>query len=255
MTVAGYDPSGGAGVLADVRTIADMGCYGIAAITSVTFQNTRHVQGASHLHQDAVSGQMRALLDDFEVAAIKTGMLPTASIVEEVALLVAQKKVPILVVDPVIVSSSGYQLIEADALEAMKELLLPLATVVTPNHQEAAALTGMKVGEQHEAELAGSRLRQTGARAVLITGGDASAKDVLLDCAGTVIYSGEFVESTNTHGTGCTFSSALACLLARSVSLRDAVTQAKRYVEIAIRSAPQVGGGRGPLGQVQGFSY
>ncbi|HXU34756.1 MAG TPA: bifunctional hydroxymethylpyrimidine kinase/phosphomethylpyrimidine kinase [Blastocatellia bacterium] len=250
MTIAGFDPSGGAGILADIKTIAAFDCFGVAAVTSLTFQNTMGVAGAHHQSIDTVRRQIATLFDDFEIAAIKTGMLPTREIVVEVASIIKAKSVPIVVVDPVLVSSSGFRLVEEGVAEALRSDLFPLASLVTPNISEAQLLSGEEIKDLPGGRLAAELILAMGPDAVLITGGDAesdSATDLLFDERGSGTYSAERIKSRNTHGTGCTLASALACLLARGHELRTAIPIAKRYVVEAMLSAPDLGHGHGPL--------
>ncbi len=250
LTIAGFDPSAGAGVLADIKTIAAFRCYGAAVVTSVTHQNTRGVFGADHLSDTSVTSQLRALFDDFQISSIKTGMLPSREVIEAVAATLSEKNIPHLVVDPVIRSTSGYDLIDKRAVRSLIEKLFPLASVVTPNRAEAELITGTRI-ENAEAMMKAARvIGDLGARAVLIKGGDMegqTAVDLLLDESGENFYSAQRVHSRNTHGTGCALSSALACLLALGYPLREAVSIAKRYITQAIRSAPGLGQGHGPL--------
>ena len=249
MTVAGFDPSAGAGVLADIKTISAFGCYGIAAVTSVTLQNTQMLAGACHQTPASLRQQMSMLFDDFDVTAIKTGMLPTEDIVKEVATLVSGRSLHV-VVDPVLKSTSGQELADERATEALLKDLLPLSSVVTPNVTEAERLSGIVIRDRRSMEQAASELRSRGAGAVLITGGDSESDnclDMLLDDQGTAIYDSERVQSRHTHGTGCSLASAIACLLARGRSLRESIPVAKLYITQAILNAPQVGHGHGPL--------
>lgn len=250
MTVAGLDPSGGAGILADIKTIAAFGCYGVAAVTSITFQNTRGIVGANHQNADTVRRQMEALFDDFEIAAIKTGMLPTREIVAEVAGIIKSKSIPIVVVDPVLKSTSGFDLVQDDVTEAIRTELFPLASLITPNVAEAQIFSGDPIHNLADAQRVAQMIRAMGPRAVLITGGDAvsnSSTDILVEDRGSEVYNIERVESQNTHGTGCTLASALACLLAKGRDLRDAIPIAKQYIVEAILAGPCVGHGHGPL--------
>jgi hydroxymethylpyrimidine kinase/phosphomethylpyrimidine kinase len=226
------------------------GCFGVAAVTSLTYQNTTGVFGAEHQPREVVGRQLKALFDDFPIAAIKTGMLPTREVIEEVAAAVASRPAAPLLVDPVIRSTSGYDLIDDGASRALIEKLFPLASVVTPNIKEAEQLTGLQITDLHGLGHAAEAILAMGARAVLIKGGDRSgeeARDFLMDAEGSLLYSAKKIPSTNTHGTGCTLSSALACLLAMGYSLRQAVPVAKKYVVEAIRTAPGLGSGFGPL--------
>src|SRR5690349_2925542 len=187
LTIAGFDPSGGAGILADIKAIAAMGGYGVAAITSLTFQNTLGVFGAAHQTRETVRRQVEPLLADFTIAAVKTGMLPDAEMIDEVAALIAAQRLAPLVVDPVVRSTSGFDLIDDEALAALVEQLFPLATVVTPNAAEAERLTGIRITGLDAMREAAIAIRAMGARAVLIKGGDMTAEtatDLLLDDAG-----------------------------------------------------------------------
>jgi hydroxymethylpyrimidine/phosphomethylpyrimidine kinase len=249
LTIAGFDPSGGAGVLADIKTISRFGCFGVAAVTSLTLQNTRGVFGAYHQTAEAVTGQLGVLFDDFDISAIKIGMLPSREVVLAVAELIRLKAVPHIVVDPVVRSTSGADLIDEDSLQAIVEHLLPLASVVTPNAMEAGRIGGHPVHNREQMERAARNILELGPRAVLVTGGDIEgefATDLLVD-GGVTEYRSERVRSKDTHGTGCTLSSALACLLARGHSLNESIPIVKRYLVEAIRSAPGLGQGHGPL--------
>ncbi|MEK6408301.1 MAG: bifunctional hydroxymethylpyrimidine kinase/phosphomethylpyrimidine kinase [Acidobacteriota bacterium] len=250
LTIAGLDPSAGAGILGDIKTISAFGCYGIAAVTSVTFQNTLQVFGALDQTGETVRRQIAPLFDDFEVSAIKTGMLPSAEVIREVAALIEAKAVPLVVVDPVLRSTSGFDLIDEGAVDALSGVLFPLATLVTPNVAEAKRITGLDIRDQREMERAAEAILKMGARAALITGGDANgdlSADLLLDAQGAVVYSAKRIRSKHTHGTGCTLASAIACLLARGRSLRESVSIAKQYINAGILSAPGLGHGNGPL--------
>src|SRR5205085_2255738 len=172
MTIAGFDPSGGAGVLADIKAISAMGGFGVAAITSLTFQNTLGVFGAAHQTRETVHRQIEPLLEDFKIAAVKTGMLPTAEVIEDIAALIAARRLAPVVVDPVVRSTSGYDLIDDRALAALVEKLFPLATVVTPNAAEAERLTGIRISDLDAMQEAAAAIRAMGARAVLVKGGD-----------------------------------------------------------------------------------
>ena len=258
MTIAGFDPSAGAGVLADIKTISAFGCYGIAAVTSVTLQNTQGISGACHQTPASLRQQIAMLFDDFDVAAIKTGMLPTEEIVKEVATLVSARDLHVIV-DPVLKSTGGQELTDEHATEALLKYLLPLSSLVTPNVTEAERLSGIVIRDRRSMEQAASELRSRGAGAVLITGGDSESDtclDMLLDNRGTAIYDSERVQSRHTHGTGCSLASAIACLLARGRSLRESIPIAKLYITQAILNAPQVGHGHGPLNHFPpGFNF
>lgn len=250
LAVAGFDPSAGAGVLADIKTIAAFGCYGVAAVTSVTIQNTIGVLGAHHQSADSVRRQLEALFDDFDISAIKTGLLPTREIVGEVVALIKTRPIPIVVVDPVLKSTSGFELIEKGTAESIQADLFPLASLVTPNVSEAQFFAGEEIRNLADAQRVAQKITEMGPRAVLITGGDVvsdSSTDVLADDHGSRLYSVDRIKSNSTHGTGCTLASALASLLAKGIGLRDAIPIAKRYVANAILEAPSLGHGHGPL--------
>lgn len=250
LTIAGFDPSGGAGILADIKTIAAFRCYGVAAVSSLTFQNTRQVFGAHNQGAELIRQQITPLLDDFQIAAIKTGMLPTAEVVREVVGIIRTSKVPVVIVDPVLRSTSGFALASEEAIGALIDELFPLADLVTPNLAEAQLLSGLDVKDDLQLNQAGEFFLELGSRAVLITGCDGDtnlAIDFLADAQATTTFSAERITSINTHGTGCTLASALACLLAQGRSLRESVPIAKEYVRQAILSAPGLGQGNGPL--------
>jgi hydroxymethylpyrimidine kinase/phosphomethylpyrimidine kinase len=249
LTIAGFDPSGGAGIVADVKTITAFGCFAAAAVTSLTYQNTAGVFGASHQTAEIVRAQVLPVVEDFRVAGAKTGMLPTREIIEEVARLFREAKLPAPVVDPVVRSTSGYDLIDDGALDALKSELLPLARVVTPNIPEAERITGMSIRDRGAMAEAARAIRAMGARAVLVKGGhlEGSALDVLDEEGEVTYFDAERVETTSTHGTGCTLAAGIASCLARGLSVKESVALAKRFVTDAIRSAPRLGRGHGPI--------
>lgn len=252
LSVAGFDPSGGAGVIADIKTFAAFGCFATAAITSLTYQNTVGVFGAAHQSAATVREQVLPIVADFQIAGAKTGMLPTREVIEEVARLFREERLPAPVVDPVVRSTSGYDLIDEDALRALIEKLLPLAALVTPNILEAERITGEKISGLADMERSAEQIKRMGARAVLIKGGHSSgaeAIDVLSDERGLVThFRAARVESGETHGTGCTLAAAIAANFARGRNLIDGVERAKRFVTEAIRRAPHLGRGDGPVG-------
>ncbi|MGH9942400.1 MAG: bifunctional hydroxymethylpyrimidine kinase/phosphomethylpyrimidine kinase, partial [Pyrinomonadaceae bacterium] len=244
-------PSGGAGVAADIKTFTAFGCFATAAITSLTFQNTTGVFGAAHQTAEAVRRQVSAIVEDFRVAGMKTGMLPTREVIEEVARLLRETHLgeAAPVVDPVVRSTSGYDLIDDAALEALRRELLPLARLVTPNLPEAERLTGMKIEDEEGMRRAASLIREMGARAVLVKGGHLTgdALDLLDDQGRVEIFSASRIETTSTHGTGCTLAAAIAASLARGRTLTESVRAAKLFVTEAIRHAPGLGRGSGPI--------
>jgi hydroxymethylpyrimidine/phosphomethylpyrimidine kinase len=250
LTVAGFDPSGGAGVVADVKTFTAFGCFAAAAVTSLTFQNTTGVFGAAHQTAEAVRRQVEAVAEDFRIAGAKTGMLPTREVIREVARLFREANLPAPVVDPVVRSTSGFDLIDDEALGALKSELLPLARVATPNVPEAERITGLRIRDRGGMLEAARAMRGMGARAVLVKGGHLAgdAFDLLLDEENRVeTFTAARVETTSTHGTGCTLAAAIAACLARGLNLQDAVAAAKRFVTEAIRRAPGLGRGHGPV--------
>ncbi len=251
LTIAGFDPSGGAGVIADIKTFAAFGFFATAAVTSLTFQNTTGVFGATHQSAATVQAQITPITDDFKIACVKTGMLPTREVIEAVARFFRESKVlPAPVVDPVVRSTSGYDLIDDAALQVLIHELMPLARVVTPNIPEAERITNLRIEDEQEMINAARCLREMGARAALVKGGHLTtdAIDVLLDEEGEVqIFRAARVESTSTHGTGCTLAAAIACGLGRGKTLAESVAAAKRFVTEAIRTAPRLGHGNGPL--------
>lgn len=260
LSIAGLDPSGGAGILADVRTFAAFGCFPAAAVTSVTFQNTQGVFGAESQSPDAVRSQIEPVFDDYDVAAVKTGMLPDADVIATVASIVGQHDVDRLVVDPVVRSTSGFDLIDDAALRSLIETLFPIATVVTPNLPEAERISGMKIEGREAVIEAAGRIKELGARNVLIKGGHVpgergaefriekrKAVDFLFIGTDLFEIEDEFIETDATHGTGCVLSSAITARLALGWDLEAAVRSAKSFVNKAIRSAPLIGKGHSPI--------
>lgn len=249
LTIAGSDSCAGAGIQADLKAIHANGGYGLVALTAVTAQNTRAVTASLPLPVEIVRGQIDAVFADCEIAAVKTGMLATAPIVAAVADELGRRGVETLVVDPVMISTSGFALLEADAVEALRTRLLPLARVCTPNRLEAEALSGRPIASLADAGEAARRIRDLGPRAVLVKGGHLDAGeaiDLLLDGDDVLTFRAERIRGRGTHGTGCTLSAALATWLGRGESLARAVDLAKRFVTEAIRHGVPVGGGHQP---------
>jgi hydroxymethylpyrimidine/phosphomethylpyrimidine kinase len=250
LTIAGSDSGAGAGIQADLKTFAAWGVYGTCAITAVTAQNTLGVTAVHPLPADIVTAQIEAVMADIGADSAKTGMLATAAIVEAVAAAAEALEIPLLVVDPVMVASSGESLLEPDGVAAMRSELLPRAFVVTPNAPEAALLANMPVRTLTDAREAARRIHAFGPHAVVVKGGHLPGDEVV-----DLLYDGrEFVELTarripsdRTHGTGCTFSAALAAHLALGRSLHDAFSEAKRYVTKAIEAGLPIGRSHGPL--------
>ncbi|MFZ1702475.1 MAG: bifunctional hydroxymethylpyrimidine kinase/phosphomethylpyrimidine kinase [Pyrinomonadaceae bacterium] len=254
LTIAGLDPSGGAGVVADIRTFSAFGCFPTAAIASVTFQNTTGVFGAVHQSAADVRRQVEPIFDDFAVAAVKTGMLPTREIIETVADILTGRKVETLVVDPVVRSTSGFDLIDDAALEALIERLFPLAAVITPNIPEAERIARMTIDSPDSLKLAAEAMRGLGAANVLIKGGhfkenerSGKAIDRLFTASGLQSFAADLIKTTATHGTGCTLAAAITANLALGKELAESVRIAKEFVTNAIRTAPNLGHGHSPI--------
>jgi hydroxymethylpyrimidine kinase/phosphomethylpyrimidine kinase len=277
LTIAGLDPSGAAGIVADIRTFVSHGCFATAAITAITFQNTTGVFGAVHQTAETVRAQLVPILDDFTLACVKTGMLPTREIVVEVARLFRERELPAPVVDPVMKSTSGHELINGDAVNCLVSELLPLARVVTPNIPEAERLTGLSVTDEAEMRHAAKMIRDLGARAVLVKGGHlgkqragggkqeavgrkqgleadearrtlpGEAIDVLDDEGLVTVFRAELIGGGEVHGSGCALSAAIAACLGKGLTLEDSVRQAKLYVTEAIKNSPRIGHGARPL--------
>jgi len=289
LTIAGVDPSGGAGIIADIKTFSAFGCFATAAIASLTFQNTQGVFGALHQTAETVRAQVLPILDDFEIAALKTGMLPTREIIEEVARIVAENNLKNFVVDPVVRSTSGFDLIDDKALKVLIEKLFPLSTVITPNIPEAERIAQMKIETVEDIRKAAQKMQSFGAKNVLIKGGHMPIADFGLPISdleyqGEIAelsltersktkypksqipnpksidflfvgdeeftFSADFIETTATHGTGCTFAAAITANLANGKTLVEAVEAAKKFVTEAIRTAPNLGKGHSPINQL-----
>ncbi|OGO49485.1 MAG: bifunctional hydroxymethylpyrimidine kinase/phosphomethylpyrimidine kinase [Chloroflexi bacterium RBG_16_68_14] len=255
LTIAGSDSGGGAGVQADLKTFSALGVYGTSALTAVTAQNTQQVTQVLELPPELVAAQIDAVVSDIGADAVKTGMLATAEIVEVVAAKVREHGLRPLVVDPVMVAKSGARLLREDAVRALRERLLPLATVLTPNLPEAEVLLGRPLTSWDDVREAAEEIVSMGAQAVVMKGGhlpagagrEGPATDLFYDGQGFHEFTAARVETTSTHGTGCTFASAIAAALAKGESPRGAVALAKAYVTKALQSAYPVGQGRGPV--------
>jgi hydroxymethylpyrimidine kinase/phosphomethylpyrimidine kinase len=254
LTIAGLDPSGGAGVIADIRTFSAFGCFATAAISSITFQNTTGVFGAEHQSAGSVRRQVEPIIEDYEIAALKTGMLPTREVIEEVARLAGRMNGARFVVDPVVRSTSGFDLIDDAALRSLIEVLFPLSDLITPNSPEAERISGISIDSVDDIHSAAGVMRSMGARNVLIKGGhtvsdadERRAIDYLFLGDDLHIFESEFIDTTATHGTGCVLAAAIAANLALGKELFDAVDVAKRFVTNAIRTAPILGRGHSPI--------
>ncbi len=251
LIIAGSDSGGGAGIQADVKTVTMLGGHAMTAITAITAQDTTGVHGVWPVPLEAVAGQMRVTLADIGADAIKTGMLGTKPLVERVAETLAERAPAIpRVIDPVMVATSGDRLVDAAAIDALRSLLVPGAAVVTPNASEAEILTGRAVDTVDGQRRAAERLLEAGALAALVKGGDMGGSvvtDVLQTRDGEWVLEAPRIETTSTHGTGCTLASAIATHIARAMPLADAVDAARTYVRRAIETAPGLGRGHGPL--------
>jgi hydroxymethylpyrimidine/phosphomethylpyrimidine kinase len=269
LTFAGLDPSGGAGVIADIRTFAAFRCFPTAVVTSLTFQNTMGVFGIEHQSAESVRAQLMPLLEDFTIACAKTGMLPSRRIVAQVSRLFRETALPAPVVDPVMRSTGGQDLMDEDAVSCFLNDLFPLARVVTPNISEAERLTGLTINDESGMREAARLIRETGVRAVLVKGGHLPRQaaggrrqaagdrrqetqgfevmDVLDDGGRVTVFRDEWIEGGEVHGSGCMLSAAIAACLGKGMDLEDSVSTARRFVAGAIRNAPSLGHGARPL--------
>ena len=249
MTIAGSDSGGGAGIQADLKTFGAFGVYGTSVLTAITAQNTLGVSAVLELPPDLVATQIEAILSDIGTDAVKTGMLANSEIIRVVATEIKERGITNLVVDPVMVAKGGDRLLQEEAVTVLRNLLIPLSRVVTPNLPEAAVLVGRDVDSLEDAIQAAIDIVDMGCSSVVVKGGHlhGDAVDVFYD--GNVIreFTAARVDTSSTHGTGCTFASAITAGLAKGVSIEDAVAQAKEYVTGAIRNAFPIGRGHGPL--------
>lgn len=252
MTVAGSDSGGGAGIQADLRTFAFHQVHGTSALTCITAQNTLGVARVDALPAEAVTAQIQAVVGDIGVQAVKTGMLLNQAIITAVADQAESLSLPNLVVDPVMVSRTGAQLIDDEAILSLRERLIPLAAVLTPNRYEAQLLSDLEINTLEDMQLAAERILKLGARAVLVKGGgmlgDLRGVDVWFDGERLETLHTATIDTSDTHGTGCTLSAAIAANLAKGENLFAAVQQAKQYVTTALRHALRIGKGQGPVG-------
>ncbi len=259
LTIAGFDPSSGAGVTADIKTIAAHGCYGVACITALTVQSTAGVHRVEAVDSSLITETLQELAADLSIAAVHIGMLGTGKIVRAVADFLAQgagkaglSKLPNIVLDPIVKSSSGADLLDTSGMKLLVEKLIPLADVLTPNVDEAALLTGLKVTDLDEMRLAANKFHEMGSRALVITGGHLDKAIDLLSFTSKrgieqEVFKAERQRSNSTHGTGCAFSTAMACHLALDRGLPEAALLSKTYVTAAIAAGHPLGRGTGPL--------
>ena len=250
LTIAGSDSGGGAGIQADLKAFEANGVFGMSVVTALTAQNTREVTAVHEVPPAFVTAQLDAVAADLPVGAVKTGMLASEAVIDAVAGGVARHGLGPVVVDPVMVTTAGDPLLHADAVGAVRRRMLPLADLVTPNAHEAAVLAGHDVRTLGDARRAARAILAMGPRAVLVKGGhldgEADAVDLLLTGRGETLFREERIETTSTHGTGCTYASAIAAWLARGHDLEDAVGRARAYLQGAIRHGLALGGGHGP---------
>jgi hydroxymethylpyrimidine kinase/phosphomethylpyrimidine kinase len=256
LSIAGFDPSGGAGLIADVRTFIAFGCRPAAAMTSLTFQNSARFAGAIHQSAESLRAQILPVLKEFRIAAVKIGMLPTREVVLGVARLLSETTMPAPVIDPVLRSSSDYELMEPEARKVWLTELMPMARLITPNIPEAEVLTGTPIANESDMRAAANKLREMGARAVLIKGGHLKQKseirgqrseqpganepqaiDFLDDEGAVTVFRGDWIDAPLVRGTGCMLSAAIAAGLAHGMNLQESVRAAKRFVADAIRYA------------------
>jgi len=251
LTIAGSDSGGGAGLQGDIKAFQANGVYGMSVVTAITAQNSRGVQAAYDLPAEIITAQIDAVAEDFFIHAVKTGMLSSASIVDTVADGIERHKLGPVVVDPVMVATSGDLLLNPNAVGALKTRMLSLADLLTPNIHEAEVLAGFPVATLDDARRAAEAILSLGPKAVLVKGGhlkgEVDAVDVLVDSAGETLFRAERIHTKNTHGTGCTFASAIAANLAKGHDLRDAIQRAKAYLTEAIRHSLSIGQGHGPV--------
>jgi hydroxymethylpyrimidine/phosphomethylpyrimidine kinase len=257
LTIAGSDSGGGAGIQADLKTFAALNVYGMSAITAITAQNTCGVSAVQAITAEMVAAQIHAVAADIGIQAAKTGMLFSAAIIKAVAAAIQATGPYPVVVDPVMVATSGDRLLQPEAEQSLRQDLIPLATVVTPNLAETAVLVGREIASLAEMQAAAEEIVASGAAAVVVKGGHAIVKatDVFYDGSTMELLPGEVVQTHNTHGTGCTFAAAICALLARGMPLRDAVRQAKAYITGALKQSLSVGKGSGPVGHFWHLTY
>ncbi|MGH7829225.1 MAG: bifunctional hydroxymethylpyrimidine kinase/phosphomethylpyrimidine kinase [Candidatus Binatia bacterium] len=255
LTIAGSDSGAGAGIQADLKTFAALGVYGTSVVTAVTAQNTKRVSQILALPPDLVAAQIDAVIQDIGADALKTGMLANSAVIEVVAEKIRQHRLQNLVVDPVMVAKSGDILLREDAIEILRSKLIPLAEIVTPNLPEAERLTSMQLGSNKDLREAARRIIDLGAKSVVIKGGHrrGPATDLFYDGRNFRELAAPRIRTPHTHGTGCTFSAAIAAYLAGGDDLEKAIVHAKRYITQAIRKGFAVGSGQSPVHHFYGF--
>jgi len=250
LTIAGSDSGGGAGIQADLKTFQELGVYGMSALTAVTAQNTLGVQGVFPMTAEAVARQVQSVGEDIGTDAVKTGMLFNAEIIEAVAEKIKELCWERVVIDPVMIAKGGASLLQQQAVSALKEHLLPLCLIITPNIPEAEVLTGMSIRTIGEKKEAAKRIHELGAKNIVIKGGHdeetVQSVDVLFDGTDFTYFSTPRIGTKNTHGTGCTFSAAVTAQLAKGASVHESVSVAKEFIQAAIANPLDIGNGHGP---------
>ncbi|KGX84983.1 bifunctional hydroxymethylpyrimidine kinase/phosphomethylpyrimidine kinase [Pontibacillus litoralis] len=249
LTIAGSDSGGGAGIQADLKTFQELGAYGMSVITAITAQNTTGVHGVYPVQKQGIKDQLDAIGKDLPPQALKTGMLGSAEVIETIAEKIAHYQWPHVVVDPVMVAKGGAKLLQADAVQAIMDHLLPVATVVTPNIPEAEVLANMSITSLEDRKRAAEQIASYGVEVVIIKGGhddSATAIDLIYTNGQFEQLEGKRYSTNNTHGTGCTFSAAITAQLAKGSSITEAVKVAKQFIELAIKEDLHIGSGHGP---------
>lgn len=255
LTIAGSDSCGGAGIQADLKAFSANGVFGMSVITAITAQNTQGVFAVQDINPDIIQKQIEALFDDIRIDVVKIGMVSSPSTIEIIAKTLQKYPLPPLVIDPVMISKSGYDLLKPEAKTALIEKLLPLATLITPNLPEAETILGYTIDTVELMKKAAKDLHKIGSKYVLVKGGHLQneATDVLYDGEEFTLFNSEFIQSNNTHGTGCTLSSAIGANLAKGLSIKEAVKEAKEYVTETIRNGFALGHGVGALNHFHAF--
>ena len=253
LTIAGSDSGAGAGIQADLKTFAALGVYGTSALAALTAQNTREVRAIHEVPERFLHAQIEAVASDLRPAAVKTGMLATASLVRTAAAALRRFRLRNLVVDPVMISKGGASLLRPDAVRALRDRLVPLARVLTPNLSEAEVLVGRRLQTLGDVEQAARHLHDMGAASVVIKGGHSTGEpvDCFFDGRRLILFQGERLRTRSDHGTGCAFSAAITAFLAHGAEIASAVSEAKQYVREGMRSAAPLGSGRGPIDHFQ----
>lgn len=249
LTIAGSDSCGGAGIQADLKTFSAHGVFGMSVITAVTAQNTEGVFAVQDISLDIIKKQIEVIFDDISVDAVKIGMVSKTETIQIIAETLSKYEIRNLVIDPVMISKSGFDLLKPDAKEALIKYLLPIATVVTPNLPEAEVITGLKIKTIEEMKKAAEKIYEMGPKYVLVKGGhlEGEAIDILYDGTNFTYYNSPRINTKNTHGTGCTLSSAIASNLGKELSINKAIEEAKKYITTAIENSFSIGKGVGPV--------